>query len=110
MEQGPDFWCWFDTTQFSYHCIHPIHAKMFSIQMLLHFSQIVQRVYTLVLFIIILIIYILVGCKHRASEGVFYKGGRGFVGQIIEPVTFARCAFIIICIAEYRIGRVFRYI
>ena len=31
MEQGPDFWCWFDTTQFSYHCVHPIHAKMFSI-------------------------------------------------------------------------------
>ena len=51
MEQGPDFWCWFDTTQFSYHCVHPIHAKMFSIQMLLHFSQIVQRVCTLVLFI-----------------------------------------------------------
>ena len=52
MEQGPDFWRWFDTTQFSYHCVHPIHAKMFSIQMLLHFSQIVQRVCTLVLFII----------------------------------------------------------
>ena len=30
--------------------------------------------------------------KHRASEGVFYIGGRGFVCQIIEPVTFARCA------------------
>ena len=53
MEQGPDFWCWFDTTQFSYHCVHPIHAKMFSIQMLLHFSQIVQRVCTLVLFLFI---------------------------------------------------------
>ena len=39
-------------------------------------------------------IIILVGCKHRASEGVFYIGGRGFVCQIIEPVTFARCAFI----------------
>ena len=38
--------------------------------------------------------YILVGCKHRASEGVFYIGGRGFVCQIIEPVTFARCALI----------------
>ena len=37
---------------------------------------------------------ILVGCKHRASEGVFYIGGRGFVCQIIEPVTFARCAII----------------
>ena len=37
---------------------------------------------------------ILVGCKHRASEGVFYIGGRGFVCQIIEPVTFARCVFI----------------
>ena len=44
-------WCWFDKTQFSYHCVHPIHAKMFSIQILLHFSQIVPRVCTLVLFI-----------------------------------------------------------
>ena len=35
-----------------------------------------------------------VGCKHRTSEGVFYIRGRGFVCQIIEPVTFARCAFI----------------
>ena len=33
---------------------------------------------------------LLVGCKHRASESVFYIGGRGFVCQIIEPVTFAR--------------------
>ena len=32
-----------------YHCVHPIHANMFSIQMLLHFSQIVPRVCTLVL-------------------------------------------------------------
>ena len=88
LEQGPDFWCWFDTTQFSYHCVHPIHAKMFSIQMSI--SQIVPRVCTLVLFIIIL----LVGCKNRANEGVFYIGGRGFVCQIIEPFTFARCTFI----------------
>ena len=44
LEQGRDFWRWFDTTQFSYHCVHPIHAKMFSIQMLLHFSQIVPKV------------------------------------------------------------------
>ena len=29
LEQGPDFWTWFDNTQFSYHCVHPIHAKMF---------------------------------------------------------------------------------
>ena len=29
LEQGPDFWCWFDRTQFSYHCVHSIHAKMF---------------------------------------------------------------------------------
>ena len=36
-----------------------------------------------------------VGCKHLASEGVFYIGGRGFLRQIIEVVTFARCAFII---------------
>ena len=32
-----------------YHCVHPIHAKIFSIQMLLHFSQIVPKVCTLVL-------------------------------------------------------------
>ena len=32
-----------------YHCVHPIHVNMFSIQMLLHFSQIVPRVCTLVL-------------------------------------------------------------
>ena len=31
--------------------LHCVHAKMFSIQMLLHFSQIVPRVCTLVLFI-----------------------------------------------------------
>ena len=34
----------------------------------------------------------LVGCKHRASEGVFYIGGREC--QFIELVMFARCAFI----------------
>ena len=50
LEQGPDFWCWFDTTQFSYHRVHPIHAKMFSIQMLI--NQILLRVCTLVIFII----------------------------------------------------------
>ena len=38
-----------------------------------------------------------VGCKHRASEGMFYIGGRGFVCQIIELVTFARCAFNLHC-------------
>ena len=51
VEQGPDFWCWFDRSRFSYHCVHQIHAKMFSIQMFLHFYQIVRRVCTLVLLI-----------------------------------------------------------
>ena len=41
-----------------------------------------------------IIILLLVGSKHQASEGVFYIGGSGFVCQIIEPVTFARCTFI----------------
>ena len=36
---------------------------------------------------------LLVGCKHRASEGVFYIGGC-VLCQFIEPVTFARCVFI----------------
>ena len=49
------------------------------------------------IFIIIVVIfyYYIVGCKHRASEVLLYIGGRGLVSQIIEPVTFARCAFII---------------
>ena len=39
---------------------------------------------------------------------MFYVGGRGFVRQINEPVTFARCALrVYIYIAEYRIGRLF---
>ena len=51
----------------------------------------------------------LVGCKHRASEGLFYIGSHVCVlGQFIESVTFARCAFIF-CIVEYRIGWIFRY-
>ena len=51
LEQDPHFWCWFYKTQFSYHYVHSVHAKMFSIQMLLHFSQIARRVCTLVFFI-----------------------------------------------------------
>ena len=44
----------------------------------------------LYVFLIYCVLYILVGCKHRASEGVFYIGGRGCVWcQFIEPVTFA---------------------
>ena len=35
---SPDFWCWFNTTQFSYHCVHPIHANMFSIQNVITFQ------------------------------------------------------------------------
>ena len=26
LEQGSNFWCWFDKTQFSCHCVHAIHA------------------------------------------------------------------------------------
>ena len=37
--------------------VHPIHARVFSIQMLLHFSQIVSRVCTLVLLIEIVFIH-----------------------------------------------------
>ena len=49
----------------------------------------------LFIFYIYIYIIILVGCKHRASEVLLYIGGRGLVSQIIELVTFARCAFII---------------
>ena len=38
---------------------------------------------------------LLVGCKYRASEGVFYIGSRSCVlCQFIEPATFVRCTFI----------------
>ena len=67
MEQDPDFWCCsikliFFTIVFTHrlkknneNLIYglPKHANMFSIQTLLHFSQIAPRVCTLVLFIII---------------------------------------------------------
>ena len=43
-----------------YHCVHPIHANMFSIQMLLHFSQIVPRVCTFLLFFLFLFQYFFV--------------------------------------------------
>ena len=36
--------------QLSFHCVHPIHANVFSIQMLQHFSLIAPRVCTSVLF------------------------------------------------------------
>ena len=66
------FWCWFDKTKFSYHCVHPIHANMFSIQILLHFSQIAPRVCTLVLFIIIVVHVVISNNKYmqkaRESE------------------------------------------
>ena len=40
LEQGPDFWCWFDKTQFSCHCVHAIHAcKDVFNQMLLYTFQ-----------------------------------------------------------------------
>ena len=55
LEQGADFWRWLYTTQFSYHCVHLIYAKVFSIQILLHFSQITPRVCTLVLFSFIVV-------------------------------------------------------
>ena len=42
LEQGPDFWCWFDKSRFSCHCVHTVHAckdGFFSIQMLLYTFQ-----------------------------------------------------------------------
>ena len=43
----------------------------------------------------VIITYEYIGCKHRASEGMFYIGGRGCVlCQFIESVMFACCVFI----------------
>ena len=53
---------WFDTTLFSYQCVHLMYAKVFSIQMLQYFSQIVPRVCTLVFFIIVYVYLILLLC------------------------------------------------
>ena len=53
LEQGPDFAV--GSIQLSFHAIvfvHPIHAMLFSIQMLLHFSKIALRVWTWVIFIL----------------------------------------------------------
>ena len=51
LEQGPDFWCWFDisfhTIVFTQYMQICFQSKYYYI----HFSQIVPRVYTLVLFI-----------------------------------------------------------
>ena len=69
LEQGPDFWRWFDTTQFSYHCVHPIHVKVFSIQILLHFSQIVPRVCTLLFFIIIIGNVVIIRSPYTGGGG-----------------------------------------
>ena len=52
-----------------YHCVHPIHANMFSIQMLLHFSQIVPRVCTLVLSLLLFEFIISAGgCDDESSS------------------------------------------
>ena len=66
-----------------YHCVHPIHANMFSIQMLLHFSQIVPRVCTLVLSFfqfylsssaqILIYIYILYRSQHNMWSDVIIQ-------------------------------------
>ena len=64
---------WFNKTQFLYQCVHPIHeATVFSIRMLLHFSDIVPRVCTSVLFIICTIfmpicVQIQIFCTHTCS-------------------------------------------
>ena len=79
LEQGPDFWCWFDKTQFLYHCVHAIHAKMFSIQILLHFSQIVPRTCTLVLFIEPAVKY---SCEINYEEELFVNSFR-FEGSLV---------------------------
>ena len=51
------------------------------------------------------------GCKHRASEGVFYIGGRDCVlCLLIEPVTFGRCAFIIASEASFLVSSIMDFL
>ena len=101
MEQGPDFYCWFDTTQFSYHCVHPIHAKMFSIQMLLHFSQIVQRVCTLVLFILFgLKTSLHVLGEHNGMKTEFNRTNTKSQGLV--PAHFALIIIIVVHVVKHQ--------
>ena len=96
LEQVPHFWRWFDTTQFSYHCVHVIRAKVFLIQKLLHFSQIVQRVCTLVLFIIIIIIVVIMMnvirkcCFYRSLFGNFYRADDHWEVILLADVSQSR--------------------
>ena len=64
-----------------YHCVHPIHEKMFSIQMLLHFSQIVLRVCTLVLSLLYVEnIFSTSGWDEASSE-------EGWAKEALYPLT-----------------------
>ena len=85
LEQGPDFWGWFNKTQFSYHCVHPIHAKMFSIQMLLHFCQIVPRVCTSVLFISIIMYLFYISIYSTPRRSLCVRPDAGRVWTIFPP-------------------------
>ena len=54
-------------------------------------------------------IYILIGCKHRANEGEFYIRRWPRFCMPIHWVGYVCALRVYICIAEYRIGRMFGY-
>ena len=74
-----------------YHCVHPIHANMFSIQMLLHFSQIVPRVCTLVLSLLLLsslcfpLLYIYIYLHSNYRKTIFRTQTMLFVFNFFPP-------------------------
>ena len=73
LEQGPDFWCWFNKTQFLCHCVHSIHACQDVSNpnvtiIIIHFSQIAPRVCTLVLFIVLE-----VGAYLHTMNSIYFK-------------------------------------
>ena len=72
-------------------CTHYVHMYICILQNVHIYLHVRSQHYLYIMYTL----HILVGCKHRASEVLLYIGGRGLVSQIIEPVTFARYAFII---------------
>ena len=68
---GVSFWCWFDKTKFSYHCVHPIHANMFSIQMLLYTfqSNCAEGLHFSAFFIIIVVHVVISNNKYMQKAG-----------------------------------------
>ena len=75
----PNFWRWFNTTQFSYQCFHLIHAKVFFNP---HFSQIESRFCTSLLLILLLLINYYAAELFDLEEEDYQPNGKTYVKSI----------------------------